>query len=50
MRFLVLIPLALLAGCSSFKLGAIVYVPHGQSATVSVQPPATAASQAQTAR
>lgn len=34
----------LLAGCSGFKLGTMVYLPHGQVGTVSVMPPEVAAS------
>jgi hypothetical protein len=33
---------ALLAGCSSFKLGTMLYVPNGQTATMSVGPAASA--------
>lgn len=36
--------LAVLFGCSSFKLGAMAYCPHGQACALRVVPPEVAAS------
>ena len=41
-RLAIILAAALLAGCSSFKMGALVYIPHGQQAEVRVGPPAAA--------
>lgn len=42
MRYLTLILCLLAAGCESFNLGAVIYIPHGQTGTVSVAPPGAA--------
>jgi hypothetical protein len=33
MKLVIALCLSMLAGCSSFKLGAFCYVPHGQDAS-----------------
>jgi hypothetical protein len=42
MKYLIVAALVTLAGCSSFKMGTAVYIPHGQVGTVSVGPAASA--------
>lgn len=37
MKYLVLILALLLAGCESFKLGSVCYLPHGQVASCQIQ-------------
>lgn len=44
-RIIALVLLVVLAGCSSFKLGTVLYVPYGQQAELKISPPAVAASQ-----
>jgi hypothetical protein len=39
-----LVALLALAGCSSFKLGAMAYCPHGQACDFRIVPPEVAAS------
>lgn len=42
MKTIIILAAALLAGCSSFKLGGVCYIPHGQQGQCSVAPPAAA--------
>jgi uncharacterized lipoprotein YmbA len=41
-RILIIAALLVLAGCSSFKLGTMLYVPHGESASLTVGASASA--------
>jgi hypothetical protein len=40
MRIALVLSIVLLSGCSSFKLGAVCYIPHGQQGACQVAPPA----------
>jgi hypothetical protein len=42
MKYLALALLVALAGCSTFKMGTVLYLPHGQAGTLIVAPPAAA--------
>lgn len=39
MKRLVILAAVLLAGCSSFKLGGVVYCPHGMACSFQQMPP-----------
>lgn len=39
MRLTLLLGLALLTGCSNFKLGTVAYCPYGQECRIDVKPP-----------
>lgn len=39
MKTLAILSLALLSGCSSFKLGGMLYCPHGQACSFQQVPP-----------
>jgi hypothetical protein len=41
-RLLIISAAILLAGCSTFKLGGMLYCPHGQVCEASIAPPAAA--------
>jgi len=44
MKAAIILAAALLAGCSTFKLGAMMYCPYGQNCEMAVSAPAAPAS------